>query len=715
MCIPEGFKVEEESICTYLCKAEQRGELGAGIGYSSKYNKENFNNLIIKIKSKENGNIFALNLSPNFNMDDGQVQIECNTSNQDNQLIKGLLKYNKQNSGRVSGSMNSSLVRIKNKERRIVPEINQITNSFDSEYIAGNKFKINNYSQFKEFFSNEASGIDPMNIIINGDYSAKIKNIPDLLSNGAFCQDNLPYTNPSNIFTVAAEGKSINAENMTYQMYIYASNLDNSYDIQDKIYNSLCYELCEGESAEIINQTLTSNEDSCEKFDEQKILPNNFSEIDNCFGEPLESTFETEIKAEQFKELLKSPFDGKDMKFGNDTFNPFHRTIDAVSNDTIGCLLDEEEKLDDSMLSNVRRGSDKLLSWIPLVGTAYDGVKVASGQSIVGKVSCGDKMLTAAFMSVEAAATLTITAASTAGGAATGTIVGPAGTGTGAFGGLIGSKFTFKAIKDTTAEILLKGGKNLVKSFSKESIKKVVKNAIKEYIKGELKEIVSDQSAIALFGYSKSELKELFEFAKDTVNAEEFEYLAYDKDKPVTLAKDRNSIIEFVESFISGITVNANNNKVRAFKKGNNLGVNIPKKSRSSIFSFFANQFVTIEKIKKFKPKRDKVKLDAAQKKLDDLGIKGIQYNKYGDPIFDTVARDTIKYPQKFGGTRKSSGAEIKFANDEYEKYKNEKIPIGFVWHHDADCRNLYLIPIVLHDAFRHTGGTSRAKNNQCP
>lgn len=87
-----------------------------------------------------------------------------------------------------------------------------------------------------------------------------------------------------------------------------------------------------------------------------------------------------------------------------------------------------------------------------------------------------------------------------------------------------------------------------------------------------------------------------------------------------------------------------------------------------------------------------------------DYGRVSIRYNRRGFPDFS----DYVKHRAYFRvtGDRAADAARanlIKFG-------RSHPTPKGWVWHHHQNMRRMELIPQVIHDAFRHTGGAARAR-----
>jgi hypothetical protein len=93
--------------------------------------------------------------------------------------------------------------------------------------------------------------------------------------------------------------------------------------------------------------------------------------------------------------------------------------------------------------------------------------------------------------------------------------------------------------------------------------------------------------------------------------------------------------------------------------------------------------------------------------------IEGINFNRYGYPDFSPVKHE--QYEFKFNNLTGKNAEDFKLFYGKIGGKSN--MPSGYTIHHHQDGKTLQLIPTVVHDAVRHSGGASRlrAKNDGCP
>jgi hypothetical protein len=230
----------------------------------------------------------------------------------------------------------------------------------------------------------------------------------------------------------------------------------------------------------------------CDKFYLTSELPQNEEELLNCFQKNGDLETETNISNSELKKMIKVGYDNKELKIGNQQVNLYHNIIDAIPDSAIPCLFDEP---DNSRLESMKQkesehqtsiksrdsgimgiynigyffgdrlhditnydylGSiDNIVGYIPIVGELYDGYRSTSGNSIAGKVSCADRIITGAFTTV--ASTIAFFTAGTAS---------------------IASKFAKGAIKD----IINNTGQKITKQLIRTQLQKYLKNSLSKTI-----------------------------------------------------------------------------------------------------------------------------------------------------------------------------------------------------------------------------------------
>ena len=244
--------------------------------------------------------------------------------------------------------------------------------------------------------------------------------------------------------------------------------------------------------------------------------------------------------------------------------------IDNLPNESISCLLDPEEKVEDNWVNKVRGGVDSVISWIPIVGDAYDGITSSTGQSIKGKVPCTERIISGSFLTISA----TLTAISATAGAGTGAVAGAiGGAGIGAIPGAavggLGSagatKLALSAVKTTVKEFAQQGSKKLIKSFTKTAIKELVTKVVKETAKNGVISVVSAKvlESLMFYGGGGEDIKEISSINLTELEKGEVEIVKINFDN-----LDEKNIYQNLLSYLDlTITAQAKNTKISS-KKG---------------------------------------------------------------------------------------------------------------------------------------------------
>ena len=88
---------------------------------------------------------------------------------------------------------------------------------------------------------------------------------------------------------------------------------------------------------------------------------------------------------------------------------------------------------------------------------------------------------------------------------------------------------------------------------------------------------------------------------------------------------------------------------------------------------------------------------------------KGLRFTKEGYPDFAPHARQLPNGKHhveiEYTGSRRADEAA---AN---KKAKLDDTPKGWTWHHAEDMKTMYLVPVDLHRAVKHSGGVARYKH----
>jgi filamentous hemagglutinin len=85
----------------------------------------------------------------------------------------------------------------------------------------------------------------------------------------------------------------------------------------------------------------------------------------------------------------------------------------------------------------------------------------------------------------------------------------------------------------------------------------------------------------------------------------------------------------------------------------------------------------------------------------------GVRFTADGFPDFAPYATATVAIEPHFVGNYTS---DITTAT---ELAGLTRVPDGYTWHHHQDTRTMQLVPVDLHEAVRHAGGTSIMKGRQ--
>jgi hypothetical protein len=88
---------------------------------------------------------------------------------------------------------------------------------------------------------------------------------------------------------------------------------------------------------------------------------------------------------------------------------------------------------------------------------------------------------------------------------------------------------------------------------------------------------------------------------------------------------------------------------------------------------------------------------------------RGVRFTRAGHPIFTPYADKRVVVD---GLTGKSRTTDNRLANDAIG-YPGSEAPPGYRWHHVEDGRTMELVPKLLHETVKHTGGASAIKHHQ--
>ncbi len=111
---------------------------------------------------------------------------------------------------------------------------------------------------------------------------------------------------------------------------------------------------------------------------------------------------------------------------------------------------------------------------------------------------------------------------------------------------------------------------------------------------------------------------------------------------------------------------------------------------------------------------------------LKKRGLDGIKYDKYAEPDFSPVAKETVEI-DNMTSIRRGAGRNFEQADSACAKAWNEKAMDGrtdwtardverwrekhkYSWHERSDMKTMDLVPSDVHDACKHYGGCSECK-----
>lgn len=86
---------------------------------------------------------------------------------------------------------------------------------------------------------------------------------------------------------------------------------------------------------------------------------------------------------------------------------------------------------------------------------------------------------------------------------------------------------------------------------------------------------------------------------------------------------------------------------------------------------------------------------------------EGVRFTDDGFPGFEPYAVAKVSIEPHFAGNHTTDPAE---AN---RKAGLPRTPEGYTWHHHQDTKTMLLVPMDLHEAVRHAGGTSIVKKGK--
>jgi DNA/RNA non-specific endonuclease/Pre-toxin TG len=233
-------------------------------------------------------------------------------------------------------------------------------------------------------------------------------------------------------------------------------------------------------------------DDQCLKFFVTNALPRSDEEVEECHDKSEAQETKTVLTPAELRPMIKSQYDSKSIILPDGHINIHHEVIDALSDDAIMCLFDPP---DESRLKALKANEDKhnkwkkerdggfwgvnnvgyvfadgwqavsnydyagtadnILGFVPIAGDVYDGYRATTGDSLAGKVSCTDRVITGAFTVVSVGIAIST--------------------------GGVGSIFT-KVGRVAIREIVENTGEKLVQNLLKTSLKETILKTLKKTI-----------------------------------------------------------------------------------------------------------------------------------------------------------------------------------------------------------------------------------------